>query len=112
MVERTRFVLGDLLDAADLELELVVGGRAARARSVVGAQSSEIDHPTRCDNLDVVRAARALRLHPNSVRYRLARAEELLGAPLRMPMTIAALEMAMTLNEQDRSGTGDRRSAT
>jgi hypothetical protein len=101
MVERTRFVLGDLLDAADLDLELVVG-----------AQSSEIDHPTRCNNLDVVRAAPALRLHPNSVRYRRARAEELLGAPLRMPMTIAALEMAMTLNEQDRSGTGDRRSAT
>jgi purine catabolism regulator len=46
-------------------------------------------------DLDVGRTSRALKLHPNSARYRLARIEELLGAPLRRPSTIAALHFAL-----------------
>jgi purine catabolism regulator len=46
-------------------------------------------------NLDVTRTAKSLQLHPNSVRYRLARAEELIGAPLRAPSTIVGLHIAM-----------------
>jgi purine catabolism regulator len=45
--------------------------------------------------LDVRATARALHLHPNSVRYRLARAEVLLGAPLRSAETIVALRVAL-----------------
>jgi purine catabolism regulator len=59
----------------------------ALAREAVEAY---LDH-----GLDVGRTARALHLHPNSVRYRLARAEELIGAPLRSPETILALVVAL-----------------
>jgi hypothetical protein len=54
-------------------------------------------------NLDVSRTARALRLHPNSVRYRLTRAEELIRAPLRAPATIVGLHVAMAM-QLDRDG--------
>ena len=46
-------------------------------------------------DLDVGRAARCLHLHPNSVRYRLTRAEDLIGARLRSPETIVALHVAL-----------------
>ena len=46
-------------------------------------------------DLDVGRTARALHLHPNSVRYRLARAEDLLGVHLRSSETIVALHVAL-----------------
>jgi PucR family transcriptional regulator, purine catabolism regulatory protein len=46
-------------------------------------------------NLDVSQAARALRLHHNSVRYRLAQVEKLLGVDLRSPATIANLHLAL-----------------
>ena len=46
-------------------------------------------------DLDVARAARALHLHPNSLRYRLGRVERLLGVSLRSPATIAALHIAL-----------------
>jgi purine catabolism regulator len=45
--------------------------------------------------LEVTAAARAMHLHPNTVRYRLARAEELLGGSLRQPATIASLYIAL-----------------
>jgi purine catabolism regulator len=50
-------------------------------------------------NLDVGRTAEALHLHPNSVRYRLARAEELIGAPVRSPSTMIALHVAIAASE-------------
>ncbi|WP_067143591.1 PucR family transcriptional regulator [Microtetraspora malaysiensis] len=50
----------------------------------------------RC-NLDVVAAARMIHLHPNSFRYRLSRAEDLLGAPLRQPSVVADLYAALVL---------------
>jgi purine catabolism regulator len=47
------------------------------------------------NNLDVGRTAAALHLHPNSVRYRLSRAEDLIGAPVRAPGTMIALHVAI-----------------
>ncbi|MFI0462655.1 PucR family transcriptional regulator [Saccharopolyspora sp. 5N102] len=46
-------------------------------------------------DLDTTATAEALHLHPNSVRYRLTRAEHVLGAPLRRPETIAGLHAAL-----------------
>jgi purine catabolism regulator len=45
--------------------------------------------------LDVGRAAHVLGLHRNSVRYRLDRAEQVLGRSLRSPGTIATLHLAL-----------------
>jgi purine catabolism regulator len=50
-------------------------------------------------DLDIVAAAKALHLHPNSVRYRLSRVEALLGRPLRSPATIADLQIALVADE-------------
>jgi sugar diacid utilization regulator len=44
---------------------------------------------------DVVRTARDLALHPNSVRYRLARAEQILGVSIRASSTVVALHLAL-----------------
>lgn len=46
-------------------------------------------------DLDVVAAAGFLHLHPNSLRYRLGRVEELLGCSLKHPATIADLHLAL-----------------
>jgi purine catabolism regulator len=46
-------------------------------------------------DLDVGQTALALHLHPNSVRYRLGRAEELIGKPIRSPTTLIALQVAL-----------------
>jgi purine catabolism regulator len=48
---------------------------------------------------DVGRTARTLHLHPNSVRYRLSRAEEILGASIRSSATILALHVALALDD-------------
>jgi DNA-binding PucR family transcriptional regulator len=45
--------------------------------------------------LDVGRAAHALGLHRNSLRYRLDRAEDLLGGSLRSPGTLATVHLAL-----------------
>jgi hypothetical protein len=50
-------------------------------------------------NQDVGRTARALGLHPNSVRYRLTRAGKILGMSIRSPTTIVALHIALMLDE-------------
>lgn len=62
---------------------------------------------------DITRTAKALKLHPNSVRYRLARAEALIGAPLRAPSTIVGLHIAIAAHRDaamaatdDRPGAG------
>jgi purine catabolism regulator len=44
--------------------------------------------------LSVVRSAKTLNLHPNSLRYRLARIEERLGVQLDDPDTLTALQLA------------------
>jgi DNA-binding PucR family transcriptional regulator len=56
-------------------------------------------------DLDISAAAAALHLHPNSLRYRLAKIEELLGRSLRVPATIADLHIALLA---ERTGGGER----
>jgi purine catabolism regulator len=46
-------------------------------------------------NLDVRATAQAMFLHPNSVRYRLRRIEELLGAPITSAVVVANLYLAL-----------------
>lgn len=46
-------------------------------------------------DLDIAAAAARLHLHPNSLRYRLARIEELIGRSVRLPATIADLHIAL-----------------
>ena len=46
-------------------------------------------------DLDVSATAAELHLHPNSLRYRLSRLEELLGCSLKHPATIAELYIAL-----------------
>lgn len=47
-------------------------------------------------DLDIMRAAQAMHLHHNSLRYRLSRAEQLLGRSLKDPATIASIYFALT----------------
>jgi DNA-binding PucR family transcriptional regulator len=53
----------------------------------------------------VSRAADALRVHPNSMRYRLAKIEQLLGCSLSVPETIARVYLALL---DERTGLADR----
>jgi PucR family transcriptional regulator, purine catabolism regulatory protein len=46
-------------------------------------------------DLDIAAAAATLHLHPNSLRYRLAKVEELIGRSLRVPSAIADLHIAL-----------------
>jgi purine catabolism regulator len=54
--------------------------------------------------LDVGRAAHTLGLHRNSIRYRLDRAERLLGRSLRSPGAIATLHLALVAERLDAAG--------
>ncbi|MGD9734417.1 MAG: PucR family transcriptional regulator [Solirubrobacterales bacterium] len=47
------------------------------------------------NEMDVARSAEALYLHPNSLRYRLRRIEELLGRSMKDPATITSLYIAL-----------------
>ncbi len=46
-------------------------------------------------NLDIAATAASLHMHRNSLRYRLARAEQVLGLSLKQPATIAAVHIAL-----------------
>ena len=59
-------------------------------------------------DLDVARAAAALQLHPNSLRYRLNRIEGLIGRSLREPATIATLHLALVESAARGSANGVR----
>ena len=50
--------------------------------------------------MDITRAAQALCLHPNTLRYRLGRLEQLLGLSLKQPSAIAALYIAMMAGDR------------
>ena len=54
----------------------------------------------------MIAAAKALNLHPNSLRYRLTKIEEILGASLRKPATISNLYLAITLDSLGGAGAG------
>jgi purine catabolism regulator len=53
-------------------------------------------------DLEVSAAAAALHLHPNSLRYRLSRIEELLGCSLKRPAAIAELHIALLADPRTR----------
>jgi PucR family transcriptional regulator, purine catabolism regulatory protein len=53
-------------------------------------------------DLDVTAAAAQLHLHPNSLRYRLTRIEQLLGSSLKHPATIAELHIALLADPRTR----------
>jgi purine catabolism regulator len=53
-------------------------------------------------DLDIAATAAALHMHRNSLRYRLARAEQVLGRSLKQPATIAAVHIALVADAQSR----------
>ena len=96
------FDLGTLLlsEAAPERLEPKVAELVAVLRENPALYETLIayfDH-----DLDVPAAAAALHLHPNSLRYRLARIEELLGRSLKRPATIAELHIALLADPRTR----------
>ena len=118
-VERLRESADErILDFADFDLSAFLVGTAAT--EAIAPKVDEMLGPLREreplletlaayfeHDLGVVSTARALRIHPNSLRYRLARIEELIGRPLRRPATIAALHLALLADAPDdgRNGT-------
>jgi purine catabolism regulator len=52
-------------------------------------------------DLDIAATAAALHMHRNSLRYRLARAEQVLGRSLKQPATIAAVYIALVAEAGD-----------
>jgi purine catabolism regulator len=53
-------------------------------------------------DLDVTATAAELHLHPNSLRYRLTKIEQLLGTSLKRPATIAELHIALLADRRSR----------
>jgi PucR family transcriptional regulator, purine catabolism regulatory protein len=58
-------------------------------------------------DLDIAATAASLHMHRNSLRYRLARAEQVLGRSLKQPSTIATLHIALVADAQNRLATLD-----
>ncbi len=54
-------------------------------------------------DLDIAATAASLHMHRNSLRYRLARAEQVLGRSLKQPATIAAVHIALVAEATDQS---------
>jgi DNA-binding PucR family transcriptional regulator len=104
-VAREGVVAYDALGLADSLVAMLPHGRSARVDGVLGPLRDErpevmqtlqsyFDH-----DLDIMACARALHLHPNSLRYRLAKIEKALGRSLRSPQTIADLYLALRAGE-------------
>jgi purine catabolism regulator len=55
-------------------------------------------------DMDIGRTAAALHLHPNTLRYRLGRLEQLLDVSLKQPAAIAALYIALVAADRPRAG--------
>lgn len=92
-----------LQDADVASWLLATAPAQARAHRLAQTLAPLDDHPTLletlrvyfdCD-LKVVDAARRLYLHPNTLRYRLAQIERLLGVSLHAPSAIASLHLAL-----------------
>ncbi|MCD6727908.1 MAG: PucR family transcriptional regulator ligand-binding domain-containing protein [Solirubrobacteraceae bacterium] len=99
----------------DLDLPTLVVGHVAIDRvapavdeilSVINARPSVREGLDAwfASDLDVAAAAAALRLHPNSLRYRLQRLADGLGLPLRAPGTIVTLYLALALERRRGAG--------
>jgi purine catabolism regulator len=56
-------------------------------------------------DLDIATTAAALHMHRNSLRYRLARAEQVLGRSLKQPSTVAAVYIALVAEAADQTAT-------
>ncbi len=104
-VAREGVVAYDALGLADSLVAMLPHGRSARVDGVLGPLRDErpevmqtlqsyFDH-----DLDIMACARTLHLHPNSLRYRLAKIEKALGRSLRSPQTIADLYLALRAGE-------------
>jgi purine catabolism regulator len=95
LVAFEQFDLGTLLlsEAAPERLEPKIAALIATLREhppLHEALVAYFDH-----DLDVGATAAELHLHPNSLRYRLTRVEQLLGCSLKRPATIAELHIAL-----------------
>jgi sugar diacid utilization regulator len=62
-------------------------------------------------HLDITQAARSLHLHPNSVRYRLNKAANLLGQPIGAPATLVNLYLALAIDRAGDQTTRDQHPA-
>lgn len=96
------FDLGTLLlsEAAPERLEPKVAALVAALREHPALHETLVayfDH-----DLDVTATAAHLHLHPNSLRYRLARIEEVIGRSLKRPATIAELHIALLADPRTR----------
>lgn len=105
-LERTAAPAGRVLRFEDFELidALLSAADPAELRARVDLILDPLrDHPQLLETLvaylsadqNVNAAAEALHVHPNSLRYRLNRVEELLGRALRSPATMADLYVAL-----------------
>ncbi len=92
-------------DDFDLATLVVAESASDRVQPKIDGLLRELDkHPTILaavcayfdHDLDVMRTAKAMHLHHNSLRYRLGRAEQFLGRSLKEPATIASLYLALT----------------
>ncbi len=105
-LDRTGAAAGRVLRFEDFELidVLLSAADPSELRARVDLILDPLrDHPQLLETLaaylaadqNVNTAAEALRLHPNSLRYRLGRVEELLGRSLRSPATMTDLFVAL-----------------
>lgn len=103
---RTGVAAGRVLRFEDFELidALLSAADPAELRARVDLMLDPLrDHPQLLESLaaylsadqNVNTAAEALHVHPNSLRYRLGKVEELLGRSLRSPATMADLYVAL-----------------
>jgi purine catabolism regulator len=105
-LDRTGAAAGRVLRFEDFELidALLAAADPVELRARVDLILDPLrDHPQLLDTLaaylaadqNVKGAAETLHVHPNSLRYRLGRVEELLGRSLRSPATMADLYVAL-----------------
>jgi purine catabolism regulator len=101
---------GRLLDFADFDLGTLLVSEAPAERiapKIEGLLGLLRSHPGLHAalvayfryELDIKRTAAAMHLHHNTLRYRLARAEELMGRSLKDPATITSLYIALAYDD-------------
>lgn len=56
-------------------------------------------------SLDIMKAAKQLDIHHNTMRYRLTKVEEALGGSIQSPARIASLHLALSVEATQRAGT-------